>query len=122
ALGVHENTIRHWVDSGTLQAQRLPGSRFRRIVADSVQRLLDKRQPSYHDLFITTDTLSRTAISNLPFDYEVSCNRVGGWCLWRTGSGEATLVAGEYDDRGLRLDVAGVTIVDSLARDDEATR
>jgi hypothetical protein len=67
--------------------------------------------PSYHDLHITTDTLPRTSIFNLPYGYEVSCNRVGGWCVWLNGA----QVAGEYGD-GLRLDVAGHVIVDSLTR------
>jgi hypothetical protein len=67
--------------------------------------------PSYHDLFITTAKVPRTSIFNLPYGYEVSCNRVGGWGLWQGG----VKVAGEYDDRGLRLDVNGVVIVDSLS-------
>jgi hypothetical protein len=65
--------------------------------------------PSYHDLFITTEEMPRTSIFNLPYGLEVSCTRVRGWSLW---SGP-TLVAGEYD-KGLRLDVNGVVICDSL--------
>jgi hypothetical protein len=65
--------------------------------------------PSYHSLHITTASIPRTAISNLPFGYEVSCNRVGGWCLWLRD----VRVAGEYGD-GLLLDVAGHVICDSL--------
>lgn len=38
-LGVHENTIRNWVDRGLLQAIRLPGSSFRRIRVSDVQRV-----------------------------------------------------------------------------------
>jgi hypothetical protein len=64
---------------------------------------------SYHDLHITTVGINRTSIFNLPFGYEVSCNRVGGWCLWLNGQ----QVAGEYG-QGLILDVAGHVIVDSL--------
>lgn len=30
-LGVHENTIRNWIDRGILRAIRLPGSRHRRV-------------------------------------------------------------------------------------------
>jgi hypothetical protein len=67
--------------------------------------------PSYHDLHITTAEIPRTSIFNLPYGYEVSCNRVGGWCLWRVG--HEKVLAGEYDS-GLRLDVAGHVIVDSL--------
>lgn len=68
--------------------------------------------PSYHDLHITTDTYTRTSILDMPYGYEVSCNRVGGWGLWHND----TKVAGEYDERGLRLDVAGHVICDSLNR------
>ena len=64
---------------------------------------------SYHDLHVTTDSIARTPIFNLPFGYEVSCNRVGGWCLWFNGQ----QIAGEYG-QGLILDVAGHVIVDSL--------
>lgn len=67
--------------------------------------------PSYHDLHITTASLPRTPIFNLPYGYEVSCNRVGGWCVWLNGE----QVAGEYGE-GLRLDVAGHVICDSLSR------
>lgn len=65
--------------------------------------------PSYHDLHITTADIPRTSIFNLPYGYEVSCNRVGGWTLWLKDQ----KVAGEYD-AGLRLDVAGRVICDSL--------
>jgi hypothetical protein len=77
--------------------------------------------PSYHDLHITTAKIPRTSIFNLPHGYEVSCNRVGGWCLWVVDSDPPyfrrdTLVAGEYDAKGLRLDVGGVVICDSLTK------
>lgn len=65
--------------------------------------------PSYHDLHITTASIPRTSIFNLAYGYEVSCNRVGGWCLWFNDE----RVAGEYDE-GLRIDVAGHVICDSL--------
>ncbi len=38
-LGVHENTIRNWVDRGILSATRLPGSGFRRLDVAEVDRL-----------------------------------------------------------------------------------
>jgi len=86
---------------------------------------------SYHDLHITTDQIPRTSIFNLPFGYFVICTRTAGWELWlRSGSQAKTpdtpdnyaerVVAGEYDDRGLRLDVDGVVIVDSLTAKAEA--
>jgi hypothetical protein len=68
--------------------------------------------PSYHDLHITTEHVPRTSIFDLPYGYEVSCTRVGGWGLWFNGE----QVGGEYDDKGLRLDVAGHVICDSLTR------
>lgn len=75
-------------------------------------------KPSYHDLHITTATIPRTSIFNLPYGIEVSCNRVTGWQAWhRTESGSDVVLAGEYEGegKGLRLDVGGHVIVDSLA-------
>jgi excisionase family DNA binding protein len=40
-LGVHENTIRNWVDTGVLAAERLPGSGFRRIPLTEIERIED---------------------------------------------------------------------------------
>lgn len=83
--------------------------------------LLSDEPPSYHDLFVTTKDIPRTSIFNLPFGAEVTCNRVGGWCLWDTSKSDPPhykgwrLIAGEYD-KGLRLDVNGVVICDSLTR------
>lgn len=65
---------------------------------------------SYHDLHITTAQIPRTSIFDLPYGLEVMCNRVGGWCLC---SGNRVL-AGEFHEHGLRLDVAGHVICDSL--------
>lgn len=65
---------------------------------------------SYHDLFVTTSRIPRTAISDLPFGYQVICDRVGGWTL---AKGDKA-VAGEFGGPGLKLDVAGVVIVDSM--------
>ena len=82
--------------------------------------------PSYHDLHITTEQIERTSIFNLPYGLEVNCTRVSGWQLWDHNQtpdfvpGSAVqpkgpkLIAGEYDKPGLRLDVAGHVIVDSL--------
>ena len=67
---------------------------------------------TYHDLHITTATIPRTSIFDLPLGLEVTCTRVGGWKLFR---GKDQL-AGEYDANGLRLDIGGVVIVDSLSR------
>ena len=79
--------------------------------------------PSYHDLHITTNEIPRTSIFDLPYGYEVSTNRVGGWSVWFNDS----QVGGEYG-KGLILDVAGHVICDSLNSrptdedEDEATR
>lgn len=72
--------------------------------------------PSYHDLHITTEDLPRTSIFNLPFNVSVSCRRTTGWTVWHRPDdrGDERLLAGEYDTHGLRLDVAGVIICDSL--------
>lgn len=67
--------------------------------------------PSYHDLHITTRNFPRTALFNLPYDLMITCTRVGGWELWQNNK----LIAGEFDDEGLLLDVGGDVIVDSLS-------
>ena len=71
---------------------------------------------TYHDLHITTPDIPRTRISDLSFGYEILCSRAGGWQLWdmRLGYRNAVLVAGEYAEVPLRLDVAGHVIVDSM--------
>lgn len=70
---------------------------------------------SYHDLHITTSSIERTSIFNLPHNHEVRCNRVTGWELWETIPSREKLLAGEYAgiDRWLVLDVDGAVIVDS---------
>jgi hypothetical protein len=66
--------------------------------------------PSYHDVHVTTEVLKRTSIFNLPYGYELTCNRVGGWTLWGPDRAQ---VASEYGV-GLRIDVEGHVICDSL--------
>ena len=39
-LGVHENTLRKWELQGLIRLIRLPGSRYRRVPATEVQRLV----------------------------------------------------------------------------------
>ncbi len=75
---------------------------------------------SYHNLFITTENIKRTSIFNLPYGYMVTCTRVTGWELWQTtdlnerlrkdiktieNRSSQVLVAGEYHDYGLCLDI-----------------
>jgi hypothetical protein len=72
--------------------------------------------PTYHDLHITTATIPRTSIFNLPYGLEAICNRVTGWRLYaHHDAGDTELLAGEYDgpDTWLVLDVAGHVILDS---------
>lgn len=74
---------------------------------------ISTKAASYHDLFITTQDIKRTSIFNLPYGLFVTCNRTSGWELWKGIGNDATLLAGEYDEKWLVLDVAGHTIVDS---------
>lgn len=39
-LGVHENTVRNWCNSGVLAPMVLPGSGYRRIPVDQVEALV----------------------------------------------------------------------------------
>jgi len=76
---------------------------------------------SYHDLHITTESIPRTSIFNLPYGLEVHCSRVAGWQLWKSATRpeDWELLAGEYEgpEKWLVLDVAGEIILDS--RDQE---
>ncbi|UTC29188.1 hypothetical protein BAMBUS_01060 [Brevundimonas phage vB_BpoS-Bambus] len=76
--------------------------------------------PSYHDLHLTTEDMERTSIFDLPYNVAVTCTRAGGWQVWHKPdpSGPARQLAGEFagDGQGLRLDVAGHVIVDSLPK------
>ena len=71
---------------------------------------------SYHDLHVTTAKILRTSIFDLPFNVQVHCTRAAGWQVWQGETGFEKCIAGEYEgeNRGLRLDVAGYVIVDSL--------
>jgi hypothetical protein len=78
----------------------------------------DNDAPSYHDLHVTTRYIERTSIFDMPYGYEITCTRVGGWKLWFNHIAPArasVIVGGEYDG-GLRLDVGGHVICDSLTR------
>lgn len=136
-LGVSAQTVRNMANDGRLPCYRLPSrGHFRRFHLSDVLAAKEGRQPgtapaeapSYHDLHITTASIPRTSIFNLPYGLEVTCTRTGGWQLWdmnqmqehALGSalprGKGRLLAGEYDgtEKGLRLDVAGHVICDSL--------
>lgn len=72
--------------------------------------------PSYHDVHVTTATIKRTSLFNLPYRLQLKCTRATGWQLWALEEGDLPeeLLGGEYDERGIRIDVAGVIICDSL--------
>ena len=74
--------------------------------------------PGYHDLYITTPSIRRTSIFNLPYSIQLHCTRTAGWQVWEVWNGQEKLLAGEYEgpDKGLLLDVNGVIIVDSLTQ------
>lgn len=66
---------------------------------------------TYQHLNITTREIERTALFNLPHEYHVTCTRTDGWQLWHNH----LIMAGEYNEtNGLRLDVEGFVICDSL--------
>jgi len=92
--------------------------------------------PSYHDLHITTTSIERTSIFDLPYNLLVTCTRAGGWELWDHDR-KAPAIAGSFKDpgplciaseyrgradEGLRLDVAGHVIVDSLSTREPTVR
>lgn len=75
------------------------------------------KSASYHDLHITTSSIPRTSIFNLPYNLMIMCTRTGGWELWDCTGGldKAVCIAGEYShpEHWLVLDVNGHVIVDS---------
>lgn len=72
---------------------------------------------AYANLFVTTPSIPRTCIKDLPHWYEVTCSGATGWELWeRHHVLPSRLVASEFDnDRPLRLDVGGHVICDGGA-------
>jgi hypothetical protein len=80
--------------------------------------------PSSDDVHITTAAFPRTALTDLPDCFLLTCTRAEGWALFEChvvegpniGTCEKRLIAGEYSGpgQGLRLDVGGIIIVDSL--------
>lgn len=80
-----------------------------------------REAPSYHDLHVRAAPLSggRKPLSSLPFGYQVTCTRVGGWELWL----HDMLIASEYGGRHkwLVLDVGGHVICDGRAAAAEAS-
>ena len=83
----------------------------------STVRVVPANHQTYHDLYITTPTIPRTRISNLPYGIIVHCLRTCGWEVWQ-GS---TLLGAEYGDseHWLVLDVAGHEIINSRDKNNE---
>lgn len=83
---------------------------------NDVTQTTEAKQPSYHDLHITTSKIARTSISSLPFRVQVICTRVGGWTAWAMKEGDLPEeeLGGEYGGKNgwLVLDVAGHVICD----------
>jgi excisionase family DNA binding protein len=46
-LGVHENTVRNWEESGVLRGIKLPGSGFRRFPREEIERMRREMLESY---------------------------------------------------------------------------
>jgi excisionase family DNA binding protein len=65
-LGVHENTIRNWTDTGIVQAIRLPGSGFRRIPLAEVARVEAEMIGRYENPQSLTGPV--TTLKSLPAD------------------------------------------------------
>jgi excisionase family DNA binding protein len=49
ALGVHEQTLRNWEKSGVIRMIRLPGSGYRRVPVDEIERLQEEMALSRQD-------------------------------------------------------------------------
>lgn len=69
--------------------------------------------PGYRHLNVTTKTIKRTSIFDLPLNLEVRCSWATGWQLVDQRSQE--ILAGEFAPEGLRLDVGYFVIVDTLS-------
>jgi hypothetical protein len=85
--------------------------------------IMNDETPSYHDLHVTLPDMERASIFNLPYGIEVTCMRTTGWRVYmHHGSGtEPELLGGEYDNKPIRVDVAGFVVCDSFGKvlDDE---
>ena len=74
-----------------------------------IRRLL-KIDKSYHDVVIIIDG-KRYDLFNLPYGYQITCTRVGGWELWyKEFDMEYKQVGGEYDSKSFQIEVAGKII------------
>lgn len=55
------------------------------------------------------------------YSLELSCTRVGGWCLWRKWQDKSRLIAGEYDEPKLRIKVRGREILSAHKAEEKKT-
>ena len=75
-------------------------------------------------LWVTTDAIPRTLFATLPAGFEVVCTHTTGWQFWfhakdDTGELVSVKLAEEFPmagTHGLRLEVQGFVICDSLKR------
>lgn len=69
------------------------------VQAEAARRALalpDEQGPSYHAVTVTVDGKTYRIADH--YALELTCNRVGGWRLWRRVQGQQSeLIGGEYD-------------------------
>ncbi len=92
-------------------------------VAQEVDRATTTKpgpDPSYHGLYITTKEQPRKRLADLPFDLQVTCNRVAGWALERADPPhQRRTLASEFSDDWLVLDFEGVVFCDGRTYEGE---
>ena len=68
-------------------------------------------------IYVTTKYIPRTRIFDLPYNFEITCNRVEGWSLWNMNDiHNPKLLGGEYDgaSKALCIDIDGHIIMNSF--------
>ena len=68
------------------------------------------------ELYIETSNLERTKVSELEFPYALVYTSLGGWELWGGLSPDSPLIAGERHTNGIKLDVDGTVLVNTLKK------
>lgn len=75
---------------------------------------------SEHNLFVTTSEGLRTFVGDLPGDCRLTYTTKSGWSLLREVNPSTIILVGSEQhggDHGLRLDVDGLVICDSLSKE-----
>lgn len=67
---------------------------------------------NYHDVYVQWGSGPEVCMFDKYF-IELTCNRVGGWCLWRTDTEPHQMLGGEYDDKPLKIRVGDRVILDT---------